>query len=101
MIGESLEDYIAKNKKTRRRAAGHYLKQLRRFDEAEIKEDPCDFLEILGLLLELINDKNPYDIISLEEIGTNAEEIKSFEEESILLEDKSCSSPPIQEPPAW
>ena len=91
MIGESLDEYVAENKKTRIKKAQECLDLLRRFTDNDIKKDPCDFLEALSLLVELINDKDPYDQISLEEIGTSQEEIRIFEEKSLLVEDKNCS----------
>ena len=75
MIGESLDEYIEENKKTRRKKALDYLDLLRGFADEDIKKNPCDFLETLTLLLKLINDKDPYDTIFLEEIGTDQKEI--------------------------
>lgn len=91
MLGESLEKFITDNKKSRRDKAFDCLDFLRGLSDEDIKKNPCDFLEVLSLLIELINDKNPYDQISMEEIGTDSEEIKSFEEKSILVEDSKCT----------
>ena len=91
MIGESLDKYVEENKKARRKKALECLDLLRGFSDEDIKNNPCDFLEALSLLVELINDKDPYDQITLEEIGTSPEEIRSFEEKSLLVEDAKCS----------
>lgn len=86
MIGESLDKYIEKNKKVRTEKAQECLDLLREFTDEDIKKNPCDFLGTLSFLLELINAKDPYDIISLEEIGTDQKEIRSFEEKSVIIE---------------
>ncbi|MEI7765062.1 MAG: hypothetical protein WCI93_00585 [bacterium] len=91
MLGESLEKFIIDNKKTKKEQAFACLDFLRQFNEEDVKNNPCDFLETLSFLLELINDKDPYDQISLEEIGTDQKEIISFEEKSVSIEDKKCS----------
>ena len=93
MIGESLDEYVEDNKKTRRTKALECLDLLRSFTDEDIKNNPCNFLDALSLLVELINDKDPYDQITLEEIETSQEEIRSFEEKSLLVEDDSCSVP--------
>ena len=93
MLGESLEEYVEDNKKTRREKAIECLDLLRGFTDEDIKKNARDFLEALSLLVELINDRDPYDQITLEEIETSQEEIRSFEEKSLLVEDDSCSVP--------
>ena len=75
MIGESLDEYVEENKKTRRNKALDCLDILRELTDEDIKKNPCDFLDNLSLLIELINDKDPYDQITLEEIDTNEKEI--------------------------
>jgi len=91
MIGESLEEFIIDNKKTRREKALYCLDFLRSLTDEDIKRNSSDYLDTLSLLLELINDKDPYDQISLEDIDTNEKEIKSFEEKSVLIEDEDNS----------
>ena len=91
MIGESLEKFIIDNKKTRREKALDCLDFLRGFTDDGIKKNPCDYLDTLALLLELINDKDPYDQITLEEIDSSPEEIRGFEEKSLLTEEKNSS----------
>ena len=86
MIGESLEEFVVKNKKDRREKAIDCLNFLRGFNEGDVKKNPCKYLGTLALLLELINDKNGFNQISLEEIGTDQKEIRSFEEESLIAE---------------
>jgi hypothetical protein len=95
MIGEGFDDAIRKNKKKRREKALDCLHFLRGFNDEGIKENPCDYLGTLALLLELVNDKDPYDLISLEEIGTDQKEIRGFEEKSLLIEDKNICTPVI------
>ena len=90
MIGESLDKYVEGNKKTRRKKAQECLNLLREFSDEDIKKNPCDFLGALTLLLKLINAKDPYDIISLEEINTNQKEIRGFEEKSLIVEGTNC-----------
>jgi len=90
MIGESLEEFITKNKKTRREKALGCLEFLRGFTDEDIKKNPCDYLGSLALLLKLINDKDPFDQISMEEVGTDQKEIRGFEEKSLIIESKNC-----------
>ncbi len=94
MIGESLEEFIIKNKKTRREKALDCLQFLRRFTNESIKKNPCDFLGTLALLLKLVNEKDPFYKISLEEIDTDQKEIRNFEEKSLIVEDSNCSIAP-------
>ena len=86
MIGESFDKYVEENKKTRKEQTLGCLNLLRKFNDDNIKQNTCVFLRTLSLLLELINAKNPYDIIYLEEIGTDQKEIQGFEEKCILIE---------------
>jgi len=86
MIGESLDKYIEENKKKINGKAQECLKILRGFSNEDIKNKPCVFLGTLAILLKLINTKDPYDIISLEEIGTNQKELRNFEEKSLIIE---------------
>jgi hypothetical protein len=90
MIGESLEDFIVKNKKTRREKAVNCLNFLRGLTDDNIKKNPCAYFRTLSFLLGLINDKDPFDQISMEEIGTSQTEIRSFEEKSLIIESKNC-----------
>ena len=92
MIGESLEKYIEENKKAKREKASNCLDLLRGFNDKDIEKNPYVFLETLTLLLELINAKDPYDTISLEEIGTEKNELMNFKEKTIIIEQKDTSS---------
>lgn len=91
MLGESLEKYVEDNKKTRRQKALECLDLLRGYTDEDVKENARVFLEALSLLVELINDKDPYDQITLEEIDSSPEEVRGFEEKSLLVEDAKCS----------
>ena len=89
MLGENLVDYITDNKKSRREEAVEYLTQLRSFSKEEVQEDPWEYLDILTAFLTIVNDKDPMDTISYEDIGTNEKEIRGFEEKSLIIESKT------------